>query len=389
MPPPVVVARRITVILNTFKKDPDSEKLSYDLHFWIGEESTQDEYGVAAYKTVELDDLLTGTMGSSPVQHRQCMGHESELFLSYFPDGLIIKEGGIESGFRHVEPSEYQPRLLQIQRRGGQSRAFEVDCKIDALDTSDCFILDSGSKIYVYHGPTSDPFEKNKSTSLAETMEAERGDGSERVDVDDDFWSILGGTEADASAVSEDSTVWQPPEWTEPVLYSMEDNTLEWVEVKKGAIEPTDIKNDDVMLLDCSVELFVCVGNDAPEGEKTSCMVKAQEFLKSSGKPIYVPITRVNEGCALPCPAPCPALPCAVPCPALRISECCLSVDRWCVAGKTQTRTALASALRRRARALPRRHSRANRASLPPLPRLPPAAAVARLSHLRRRAWTD
>lgn len=32
--------------------------------------------------------------------------HESELFLSYFPNGLIIKEGGIESGFRHVEPSE-------------------------------------------------------------------------------------------------------------------------------------------------------------------------------------------------------------------------------------------------------------------------------------------
>jgi hypothetical protein len=34
--------------MNTYKKDPDVEKLSYDLHFWIGEDSTQDEYGVAA-----------------------------------------------------------------------------------------------------------------------------------------------------------------------------------------------------------------------------------------------------------------------------------------------------------------------------------------------------
>ena len=248
------------------------------------------------WPTVELDDLLTGTTGSSPVQHRECMGHESELFLSYFPDGLIIKEGGIESGFRHVETGEYQPRLLQIQRRGGQARAFEVDCKIASLDTSDCFVLDSGSKIYVYHGPTSDPFEKSKSTTLAETMKTERGDVAKRVEPDEDFWKILGGSEADASAVSEDSTVWQPPEWTEPTLYSMEDATLQWVEVKKGLIEPSDIKNDDVMLLDCSVELFVCVGNSAPEGERTSCMVKAQEFLKSSGKPIYIPITRVNEG---------------------------------------------------------------------------------------------
>ena len=54
------------------------------------------------------------------------MGHESELFLSYFPDGLIIKAGGIESGFRHVEAREYKPILMQIQRRGGQVRGFEV-----------------------------------------------------------------------------------------------------------------------------------------------------------------------------------------------------------------------------------------------------------------------
>ena len=41
---------------------------------------TQDEYGSAAYKTVELDTFLD----DGAVQHREVQGHESELFGSYF-----------------------------------------------------------------------------------------------------------------------------------------------------------------------------------------------------------------------------------------------------------------------------------------------------------------
>ena len=40
----------------------DIQELLYDVHFWIGQYSSQDEYGTAAYKTVELDTLVSVIM---------------------------------------------------------------------------------------------------------------------------------------------------------------------------------------------------------------------------------------------------------------------------------------------------------------------------------------
>ena len=52
--------------LKTYKKSLDSDALAYDLHFWLGKNTTQDEAGTAAYKTVELDDRK---------HDQQCMDH--------------------------------------------------------------------------------------------------------------------------------------------------------------------------------------------------------------------------------------------------------------------------------------------------------------------------
>merc|ERR1712226_745803 len=61
------------IILNTYQVPP-SEDFHMDLHFWIGSKSTQDEYGTAAYKTVELDTYHD----DKAVQHREVEGAESE-----------------------------------------------------------------------------------------------------------------------------------------------------------------------------------------------------------------------------------------------------------------------------------------------------------------------
>lgn len=69
------------IVLNSYKRD-DSDALLHDLHIWIGSESSQDEYGTAAYKMVECDEFL----GGKAVQHREVQGHESPVrfLLIYF-----------------------------------------------------------------------------------------------------------------------------------------------------------------------------------------------------------------------------------------------------------------------------------------------------------------
>jgi gelsolin len=55
-----------------------------DLHFWLGNNSSQDEAGAAALKTVELDQML----GDLPTQYREVQGSESDAFLGLFRNGI-------------------------------------------------------------------------------------------------------------------------------------------------------------------------------------------------------------------------------------------------------------------------------------------------------------
>ena len=282
------------IILNTYKA-PGSDKLLHNVHFWLGKYTTQDEAGTAAYNTVELDDKLDGL----PVQYREVMGHESPEFLALFPKGITIMEGGVDTGFRHVEPTKYRARLLQVKGTRKTVTAMEVPMETNSLNEGDVFILDQGLKIFVWQGKSAGIFEKNKAAELARAMDDERAGKAEVVTTsqgsDSDFpWAALGGKPDTINPATPDD---QPAATKKLFKVSDASGNLEMTQVAEGAACTKDkLDSADVFILDAGHEIFVWVGSGASPDEKKNGLGFAQSYLTKNNKPAYIPISRVLDG---------------------------------------------------------------------------------------------
>jgi len=285
------------IVLKTYKVN---DALKWDVHFWLGEFTTQDEAGTAAYKTVELDDLL----GGAPVQYREVSHHESDRFVGIFtPPGLRVIEGGVESGFNHVKPEEYQARLLHIKGRGKNIAVSQVSMEPASLNSGDVFILDAGLRILTWIGKEAGASEKNKGATLARALDDERG-GKPTTEVfnegDKDateFWKHLGG-EGKVKTAKEGGSDDNAGKFTK-VLFHLSDASgkLTFKKIAEGGdIKRSQLDSTDVFILDSGAEVYSWIGKGANDNERKSALQFAQKYLTDNGRPAYLPIVRVLEG---------------------------------------------------------------------------------------------
>lgn len=280
------------IILHTYK-EPEGDKLKWNLHFWLGQSTTQDEMGTAAYKTVELDTLLD----DGPVQFREVEGHESPLFMELFPN-FTVQAGGVDSGFRHVKPEEYVPRLLQVKGKGKSVKASGVECKATSLNEGDVFICDAGLQIYVWQGKASSHFEKRKAAEIAsEIRDSRNGKAkSEVVDQDDEpegFWTALGG-KGEVGPATPDVEAPAP----EPKLVRVSDasGSLEFKLEKEGGLARSDLETSDAFIVDCGPQIWVWIGEKASKQEKEQGMQVAAKYMAAEKKPGWTNLIKVFEG---------------------------------------------------------------------------------------------
>jgi len=287
-------------ILLSTRKAKHSNSLNWDIHFWLGNETSQDEAGVAAYKTVELDESL----GGAPVQHREVQEHESELFMSYFKKtGLEYLPGGIDSGFNKVERGVYRTRLLQCKGKRAV-RCTEKPLAAASLNKGDVFILDMGLKLFIYNGEDSNKYEKIKGADMVSKINSERGGACEVVLVHEDphnaeFWGTLGGEIAVTDPGQDDAAADRATAGTVRLLHvsdSAGDLTTEEVpRNEKGHYTRDMLKSEDAFILDAGSQIFVWVGKGASKAERKESMVLAGRFIEQEGRPFSTPVERVAE----------------------------------------------------------------------------------------------
>ncbi|KAB0801152.1 hypothetical protein PPYR_05506 [Photinus pyralis] len=279
---------------------------SWDIHFWLGSETSQDEAGSAAILTVSLDDQL----GGDPVQYREVQDHESQLFLSRFKSGVRYLPGGVSSGFAHVDRDSFEKKLFQVKGKRN-IRVKQVPLSISSMNKGDCFILDVGNDIYVYVGGQSKRTERLKAAQGANLIRDQDHGGRSKVHVLDEFASeteiqaffdALGGG-VTAADVPEESTggddeQFESKEERTVALYRVSDSSgrMQIQEVGQKPLKQSHLDTNDCFILETGgANLFIWIGKKCNKKEKDEAMVKAQNFLQTKNYPAWTHVERIVE----------------------------------------------------------------------------------------------
>uniref|UniRef100_A0A8C1K3K9 Macrophage-capping protein n=1 Tax=Cyprinus carpio TaxID=7962 RepID=A0A8C1K3K9_CYPCA len=261
------------------------------IYTWQGSSSTIDELTASAFLTVELDRSL----GGSAVQVRVTQGKEPPHLLSLFKDKplIVYKNGTSRKGGQAPAPPT---RLFQVRKNLGIiTRIYEVDAKATSLNSNDAYLLKlPKGDGYLWKGKGASEEEERGAKYMSEKLKCKIKlitEGNEPVD----FWKALGGKmEYQTSEMLESKTIAHPPR-----LFACSNKTGKFIiEEVPGEFNQDDLAEDDVMLLDVWDQVFVWIGKDANEVERTESVKSAKTYIETdpSGRDKGTSVVVVKQG---------------------------------------------------------------------------------------------
>ena len=248
----------------------------YLLYYWLGKFSTQDETAACAFQVVKMDDELNGRA----TQIRVTQGKEPDHFLKLFRGRFVCFSGGAPSAFgdgRELQEAQYDPNGIALFHVKGTSdlntKAVQVAAVAASLNSGDSFVLQQADGLLLWNGNLSLPEEREfalkASAVLKKPIKAEIQEGEEP----EEFWEALGGRGEYA---------------TERDLVGDHEIRLFHVSDKAGYVQVEEIFNftqedlfdDDVMLLDAWSTVYIWIGSQSNQRERTQGAEIGEKYIR-------------------------------------------------------------------------------------------------------------
>ncbi|KAI5615806.1 capping protein (actin filament), gelsolin-like a, partial [Silurus asotus] len=260
-----------------------------ELHMWMGEESSRDEQCACAMLATQLLQFLR----RDAVQHRQEQGHETDDFMKLFPNGVSYKviQGGVESGFRRVQPECVSVRRLYQVKGRRNICVREVEPNWRSFNTGDCFILDLGQLIISWSGCKSSVFERQKVHQIAALIRDTERKGKAHInDVTQgeeplEMVQVLGPIPVIKDSFEEDADA---DRTNSASLFKVSDalgRMAVTLLCDKAPFDQNLLQRDDCFLLNngANGKIFIWKGGGANVAKKRAALHVADEFILSMG----------------------------------------------------------------------------------------------------------
>jgi hypothetical protein len=243
-------------------------KEDYFLCCWFGKNSNQEDQETA----VRLASTMTNSLKGRPVQARIFEGKEPPQFVALFQHMVVLK-GGLSSGYKNSMTEKgssgetYTPEsiaLIQVSGTGvHNNKALQVEAVATSLNSYDCFLLQSGTSMFLWVGNHSTHEQQELAAKVAEFLKPgttikHAKEGTESSS----FWFALGGKQNFTSKKVSSETV------RDPHLFSFSFNRGKFQVEEIHNFDQDDLLTEEMHLLDTHAEVFVWVGQCVDPKEK-------------------------------------------------------------------------------------------------------------------------
>uniref|UniRef100_A0A5B6ZCL2 Putative villin-2 n=1 Tax=Davidia involucrata TaxID=16924 RepID=A0A5B6ZCL2_DAVIN len=218
---------------------------------------------------------------------------------------MVVLKGGLSSGYKNyvadkgLNDETYTADCVALIRISGTSvhnnKAVQVDAVATSLNSNECFLLQSGSSMFTWHGNQSTFDQQQLAAKVAEFLKpgvavkhAKEGTESSA------FWFALGGKQSYTSKKVAQETVRDPHLF----MFSFNKGKFEVEEVYNFSQD--DLLTEDILILDTHAELFIWVGQSVDPKEKQNVFEIGQKYIEMAaaleGLSPSVPLYKVTEG---------------------------------------------------------------------------------------------